>query len=278
MPPPRLHAPTAPRLLLGALAVATAVTGLLLFPTKPAVAPPPQPSPATTPALIPHATHPPAPPSVPAAATPASPFAEAFALAERGLFSDAVRTAQTLPADQRTPALVSVFSIWAHHAPAEAANRALSHPDDAERNLAWHAIATAWAADAPADLATFAWSLADETPRAAAFAAALPAWLERDEPAALAWIGALPASPRTDSAVAIVARHSPLIERDPALAISWAEVIQDPALRSRTLGQVLRVWLPVDPDAAGRYARSSPELFPSEREDVLVGERFTAHP
>ena len=224
--------------------------------------------------------------SAPTAPTPApDPRAEeppamqrALSLADAGRFSAALEVALSVSEELRHAAISSVFSRWADEHPKAAAAAAITLSDDAQRNVAWHAVATRWSENDPASLAAHAWSLDDESLRGRALDSALPRWLERDEPAALAWVGALPSSRASDPAVALVAGRPSLIEHDPELAVCWAETIADANLRSRTLAAITRAWLLADPEAATRYARRSPDIFPAHREDILVGERFTAHP
>ena len=240
-------------------------------------------SPPTAPALAievaPVVSASPPRPSVPtvAGAAPAT-MADALALAGTGRFTDAAELAGEVSPELRAAAVASVFSLWAKSQPRSAADAALSLDDEARRNLAWHAVVGVWAESDPAALAAHALSLSDESARNRALDAALPRWLERDERAAADWVGALPSGRESDSAVALLARHPALLEREPALALDWAEAIQDPVLRSRTLGVVVRAWASASPSEAAGYARSSTDISPSEKEDILVGERFTAHP
>lgn len=205
-------------------------------------------------------------------------LADALALAAAGHFSEAAQLAAETSPELRSACTASVFSLWARTEPRLAASAALALHEAAERNLAWHAVVLAWSERDPAALAAFALSLRDEPLRHRALDAALPAWLEREEQAVFDWVGSLPSTPESDGAVALVARHPALIARDPELALAWAEAIRDPRLRSRTLGQIVRAWQGTAPDEAARYTRRSADLLPSEKEDILVGERFTAHP
>ena len=88
----------------------------------------------------------------------------------------------------------------------------------------------------------------------------------------------MPVTPDNDLAFATVAQHPDLVRDQPARAIAWAESIHDPTMRSRTLGRVVREWREHDSAAAEAYARIAPGILPDEREDILVGERFTTHP
>ncbi|WNG28194.1 hypothetical protein F0U62_32460 [Cystobacter fuscus] len=217
-----------------------------------------------------------APPQRPA--QPIPDFATVLATGERGDYAAAVRLGASLPEDQRGPALASVFGRWASQDRSAAASAALALADPLARDIAWSAVVQQWAPVDPASLAAYASDLPPGTVRNIALDSALGHWLESDPPAAIAWVEALPSSPEDDVIVARIAQHPGLIGSQPELAIAWAEAIRDPVLRSRTLGTVIREWRDINPAAAEHYARTSPELTPGEREDILVGERFTPHP
>ena len=236
-------------------------------------APPVASSPAKRPTPV---TSRPAAPPTPAPARPD--LAAVLATGERGDYSAAARLAAALPEDQRAPAFSSLFSTWAVRERSAAATAALALSDPPLRDLAWCAVIRPWAATDPGSLATFARDLPAGAARNAALDEALRHWLDHDLSAALAWVETLPSSLENDLVVARVAEYPGLIGPQPDLAIAWAESVRDPALRSHTLGKVVREWRGADPDAAERYARNSPELTASEREDILVGERFTPHP
>ncbi|EPX55641.1 hypothetical protein D187_009252 [Cystobacter fuscus DSM 2262] len=217
-----------------------------------------------------------APPRHPA--QPIPDLATVLATGERGDYAAAVRLGAALPEDQRGPALASVFGRWASQDRSAAATAALALTDTLARDIAWSAVVQQWAPADPATLASYASDLPPGAVRNIALDSALGHWLESDPPAAIAWVEALPSSPEDDVIVARIAQHPGLIGSQPELAIAWAEAIRDPVLRSRTLGTVVREWRDINPAAAEHYARTSPELTPGEREDILVGERFTPHP
>ncbi len=204
-------------------------------------------------------------------------------LTAAGRFPAAAALALTLPEGQSAAALASVFALWTQAAPHEAADAALALTDPAARDHAWQTVVATWSAAAPASLAAHSLTLPENfaPARRHALDAAVGHWLALDAPAAMDWVGRLPSGPATDGAVALVAQQPDLLHTQPELALDWAESIQDPPLRSRTLGRVVRAWRDSTPAAlaaAEHYARTSPDLLPSEREDILVGERFTAHP
>ncbi len=207
-----------------------------------------------------------------------SSLAEIMALSERGDHAHAAALACALPEDQRAAALSSLFALWAAENRTEAAAAALALSEASDRGFAWRAVLVQWAPADPAGLAAHALSLPDDTPRRQALAEAMHHWLVRDADAALAWAGALPSTAEHDGVVAQVAQDPALIREKTDLALAWAETLHDSALRSRVLGRVVREWREFEPAAAERFARQSPDLSPSEREDILVGERFTAHP
>lgn len=81
------------------------------------------------------------------------PMQRALSLADAGRFEEAAAVARTAPEELRAAALSSVFSRWAGERPTAAAAAALALADDAQRNLAWHVVATRWAEIDPAALA-----------------------------------------------------------------------------------------------------------------------------
>ncbi|MFT4175258.1 MAG: hypothetical protein QM627_01265 [Luteolibacter sp.] len=221
----------------------------------------------------------PGPPSPPSSSPPLStPMEEALSLAADRRFHDALAAMHQVPQDMKASVITSIFALWVDQSPGEAAKAALDLPDAFENRLAWNAVTTRWAEVAPDQLAVYALSMeGNASQQQQALTSAIPHWLEINDNDAIKWVGALPSSIDCDAVISIVAKHEPLIERDPALAITWAEAIRNPVLRSRTLGIVVRSWLPASPEEAANYARNSPNIFPSEREDILVGERFTEH-
>ena len=282
MSAPRFAPRRALRLRLVALPALVFAAGTLFIFFQPA--PPPTPfrsAPAPADFVSSAATVPapePTPPTSPAPAIPAPTLASLLSLADSGDHAAAASLTPNLPEGDQLPALASIFSAWAAHDLAAATSAALAIGTDSHRDTAWRAVAAAWAETDPAGLAAFARELPSGPARHVALEHSVRRWLDLDAPAALAWVETLPSSPESDIAVALVARHPSLLSTQPELALAWAEALRDPAQRSRTLGHVVRAWREIAPAAAEHYARSSPDLTDSEREDILVGERFTAHP
>lgn len=207
-----------------------------------------------------------------------SDLGQALACGERGDYPAGVALALALPEDRRAAALGSLFAFWTAEAPASAAHAALALADPTARDIAWHAVVSQWALADPAGLAALARDLPAHSARTHALDEAVSHWLAHDADAALAWVDALAATAENDSPRATIATDPALVRARPELAIARAESIRDPALRSRTLGRVVREWRESAPAAAEAYAHRAADIFPSEREDILVGERFTAHP
>jgi hypothetical protein len=68
-----------------------------------------------------------------------------------------------------------------------------------------------------------------------------------------------------DAGAAALATTPALVSRRPEVAASWAESITDPALRSDTLLDFVRLWAETDPSSARHYAATSPVLLPEAR-------------
>lgn len=285
MPVARHHA-LAPRLVLAVAAGACGFALLVALVARRTGSPAPDPSAAVSArqsAAAPRAKIAAAPAAPPASSAsesvaPAGSLAAVMIEAEAGRHARAAALLAALPDGERAAAIASVYDRWAEAAPEAASASALALADHVTRASAWRAVVRRRAFADPAGLAAHAGGSPPGPERHAALEAALARWLELDAPAAVEWIGRLPASPENDVVVAQVARHAAQIDRRHESALEWAEAIQEPALRSRVLGDVIRDWRDHAPRAAEAYARVTPHLTASEREDILVGERFTPHP
>ena len=200
------------------------------------------------------------------------------ALAEAGEFASAAQFAAAGRPAQREVWTALAFSRWSEQQPQAATLAADSLADPTLRDLAWRAAVVNWAQNQPDSLADYAARLPSGETRAYALDEALRLWIERDLPAASRWLDQREPSHDTDLAVSLIATHRALAVRHPDVAISWAESIAEPMLRSRTLARVVQAWTDSDPVAATRYARTTPALTPADREVALPGEHFTPHP
>ena len=200
------------------------------------------------------------------------------ALAEAGEFASATRFAAAGDEEQRDIWTTQAFSRWSEQQPLAATTAANSLSDPALRDVAWRAAVVNWAQNEPASLTDYATRLPAGEARTYALGEALRVWIDQDPPGASRWLDRLEPNSDTDMAVSLIATHPALAVRRPEVAMSWAESIADPMLRSRTIARVIQVWTDTDPVAAARYARTTPALTPADREVALPGERFTPHP
>lgn len=200
------------------------------------------------------------------------------ALTDAGQYDHAAQFAIAGQAEAREMWTASAFSHWSEQQPQSAALAAAALPDSTLRDIAWRASVANWAHNEPASLANFALSLPAGESRSYAVGEALRVWIDQDPPAASRWLDRLDPSADTDIAVSMIATQPVLAARRPDVAISWAESIADPTLRSRTLARVVLAWADSDPAAATRYAQSTPALMPADREVALFGEYATPHP
>ncbi len=157
---------------------------------------------------------------------------------------------------------------WARYAPAAAAAWAQQLGDDA-RPAAIAAVARSWGQANPGAAATWVTTLPAGPGRAEAAAAVADAWLNLGGAGNLAqWLNAQEPHPDLDSAVAALARETAL--HDPANALSWAGVIQDPAERELAGLAIGRDWLARAPNAARAAIRDS--ALDDSTKRALLGE------
>jgi hypothetical protein len=188
------------------------------------------------------------------------------ALCEAGAFSAATefaRTADSTP--ERNGMLGDAFARWAAFQPDEAASAA-SALSDTERLAALRGVIGGWSRADPAAAVNYATNLplaANE--KAELEGQALLRWSKTDLKAASDWINSHELGAAMDRGVAAIATQDYM---KPDVALSWAESVVDPALKSETLTSVLRRWATVDPGAARHYLESSSALQPDDRKEI----------
>ena len=141
-------------------------------------------------------------------------------------------------------------------------------PDPDSRQSAVHAAFTGWAQGDPEGLAEYAISLPDGPDKSFALTESLPSWAVNEPAGAAEWINQIPSSPELDQGIAAIAL-SP--DSKPEVAVTWAESIADPQLRSSTLATLIRQWNESDPAAAQQYAETSTNIIGEDRSDLLAG-------
>jgi hypothetical protein len=196
------------------------------------------------------------------------------ALSDVGAFDVAVRFVTESPVSpQRLEAMHNAFTLWGAHDPIRAADFVNKIEDPTLREEAFRGFANGWAEADPAALARYAIELPPGERRAQAFANALPHWLETDPLAATLWVQerGIDPHPDFDPVILAVTSNAAVTARRPDLAVSLAESIADPLLRTNTLRTLALKWAESDAGAARRYVEGS-RFLPAEEKASLVSE------
>jgi hypothetical protein len=190
------------------------------------------------------------------------------ALSNNGEFSRAAEFAAQGTAQYRTDWLTAAFGSWSEYQPQTAAAEAMKLQDPDSRQSAVHAALTGWAQGDPKGLAEYAISMPDGQDKSFALTESLPSWAVNEPAAAAEWINQRPSSPELDQGIATVALS---LDNKPEVAVTWAESIANPQLRSSTLATLVRQWIESDPAAAQQYANTSTNIIGEDRFDLLTG-------
>jgi len=190
------------------------------------------------------------------------------ALSNNGDFSRAAEFAAQGDAQYRNDWLAAAFGSWSQYQPQTAAAEAMKLPDPDLRQSAVQAAFTGWAQGDPKGLIAYAISLPDGQAKSFALTESLPSWAVNEPAAAAEWINQMPSSPELDQGIATVALS---LDNKPEVAVTWAESIADPQLRSTTLATLIRQWNESDPAAAQQYADTSTNIIGEDRSDLLIG-------
>ena len=161
--------------------------------------------------------------------------------------------------------MAEAYSKWAEFQPDQAAQAAAALDDPELRKQALHGIVGGWAEVNPEALVQFVTQLPADSENASLLSQSLQRWAKVDPASASAWINKNDSGPAMDEGVASVATMDSL---KPEVAISWAESVVDPKLRSETTVTVLRNWLTTDLPAAKHYFDTTKNLLPEDREEV----------
>ncbi len=191
------------------------------------------------------------------------------ALSQNGEDGAAVRFAlAAAPAgegEERLKWLQSAFGDWARREPELAALASLRLPDAGARFEALMAVIPHWVQIDPAGAASVMQELPEEVDRRNLMGETLRRWVTRDPVQAAGWMSRLNSDPDLDPGTAALASLPPLVAGRPDLAISWAESIAEPRLRSRTLAEIVRQWASFDPAAARSYLARSTQVLDEDR-------------
>ena len=190
------------------------------------------------------------------------------ALTEAGQFDRAANFAANGPADCREGWLLPAYSRWAEFQPQAAMANAMQIADAGVREAALNAIIIGWSPTDPKGLVEYAQNNLPAGQQDSALSSAIGFWADSDPAAAAAWINQNNPGPQTDPGVAEIAL-SPQLARNPEVAVTWAESISSPELRSETLQTLLEKWAAFDFSGAENYVEHSPTLAPEDRAAYL---------
>ena len=193
-----------------------------------------------------------------------------YALGQNGGFQLAADFAAAGSGDLRTEWLAAAYGNWANYQPQIAAAYAMEISDPDGRAEAIDAVIPNWAQIDPKNLADFAMNnlpAGDQKNRA--LTDALVYWAGNDTAAAAAWLNQAGSGPEFDTGMAAVATQQDVMKQ-PDVALSWAQDITDPGLRSRTITAILQTWALSDRSAVMNYIRNTEDLQPDDRTSLLA--------
>ncbi|MGA2787068.1 MAG: hypothetical protein ABSF60_06030 [Verrucomicrobiota bacterium] len=191
------------------------------------------------------------------------------ALCAAGNFATAAQFAAGGDAGERRGWLGEMYSQWAGLQPEQAAVAAMAINDPDIQNAALHGVIGGWAEADPAALTQFLSTTPPGSDRGQMMGQALWNWVKIDPAAAADWINNSDMGADLDQGIlAVASRDLSEDNYTPSTAVSWAESINDAALRSEALRNVLRNWLFIDRAAATSYFNTTTDLLPADREQI----------
>ncbi|MFT3870957.1 MAG: hypothetical protein QM715_21090 [Nibricoccus sp.] len=168
--------------------------------------------------------------------------------------------------------LKAAFAQWAQRDPATAMAALHELAAPSLRFEALDALAAGRIGLDPAGLAEALRKLPPGEDRNVVLGHALRTWVKDDLKTASTWLNNQSPGAEMDAGVSAVAQatQAQMLNQRPEVALSWAESIVSPELRSQTLVAVVTKWALEQPAQARRYVESSDDLLPSDRADLLV--------
>jgi len=191
-------------------------------------------------------------------------YAGDFATAAQYLQND-----KLLSTDDRTAvASLLIASEWGLHNPEQAVNWANSLPaDDPARDQVMAQLGMSWSSTDPSSAADFGAQLPTGDARQQVVARAVDNWIDSDPAAVTKFLSELPSSSDFDAAFERTATH-PAIAINPINAISLAQAITDPELRTQAFTKIIGAWMQRDPSAATSYLQNTTDLSSQMRSQV----------
>ena len=189
----------------------------------------------------------------------------------RSDLEESVRWAESLPdGDIKISALHRVATDFTQSDPVAAAKWAEGISGDDAAVKVVHEVSDEWAESDPRAALDWLNTLEAGEARTAGMSAALAEWVKRGDPMeASKYLAELPGSPERDSAVGGFARV--LARSDPQSAVQWAETIEEPEIRAKTLVETGRMWMHRDATAASAWLEGGSV-------SVELAEKITARP
>lgn len=173
------------------------------------------------------------------------------------------------PDSSHATLVASAFGVWANYQPENAAASAMKIADDNVRSAALDAVISTWEQIRPQGVADFAEAnLPASNQKTLALSQSLVFWAAQNPAAAANWINQFGPSAQFDQGEAAIATQQQTMQQ-PNLALSWAQIITDPNLRSRTISAIVETWTLSDPAAALNFTQNSADLLPDDRTALL---------
>ena len=154
----------------------------------------------------------------------------------------------------REEAFEQLGDEYARQDPVKAASWIEAHAGNAYTEEAVEEIADEWAEIDPAAAVDWAGRLPEAT-QATAMESAFQEWEESDAEGASAYLQNMESSPTKDAAIAGFV--SDLGKDEPAMAIEWAQTIENEETRTEALTDVARDWYRADSEAASAWIETS---------------------
>lgn len=193
-----------------------------------------------------------------------------YALGQNGNYQRAADFAAAADGDVRAELLAAAYGNWANYQPQNAATAALAIADADLRQSALDAVIAGWGQIDPKGLADFAMNnLPDGSQKTHALSDALVFLAGDNVVDAANWIKQFNLAPEFDQGEAAIATQQDVMKQ-PDVALSWAQVITDPNLRSRTIAAIVQTWSLSNPSAALDYLQTSTGLLPDDRANLLA--------
>jgi len=171
--------------------------------------------------------------------------------AEQGKFDELPRLFATVTNEEEKDNLLgAIIDKWSGFDPLSVAAVLADMPQSSSRTIKYGRLALIWSKIDPSSAAEFANKLPAGDERKHAVQNTISSWIAKDIDAVSSWLDQFYGDPDIDFAVAKFTTSVDIELYEPSAIVSWAESIEDSALRSESLNSVLKSWAVSDPYAA----------------------------